>query len=134
MWRSPGNRVSKTRFINQKNFKSQVSQSFPEIPKKKKNLRNPRNTTIQHNQIRDIRNPTQSDQREKESRDPGQMGERAHLTSPQVQPGQHDLGHVVWSGWLWVVLFSMTCFYFPLCTHIKTVPIITHTHLKRTRT
>ena len=57
MWRTQGNRVSKTRFINQKNFKSQV---FPEIPqKKKKNLRNPRELTSPRKK-KNLRNPRES--------------------------------------------------------------------------
>ena len=44
-WRPSGNRVSKTRFINQKNFKKIWSLMYqPKYPKT--NFRNPRNTTI----------------------------------------------------------------------------------------
>ena len=44
-WRPPGNRVFKTRFINQKNFKKIWSLMYqPKYPKA--NFRNPRNTTI----------------------------------------------------------------------------------------
>ena len=65
MWRPPVNWVSKTWFINQKNFKSQVSQPFPKIPKKnfKKSQKHNNPSTIrsetqqsQHNQIRERKN------------------------------------------------------------------------------
>ena len=98
MWHLHENRVSKTRFINQKKISVSSLSAIPRNTQKKKIKKSKK-----HNQIRDTpetqqsstiksethqkhNNPAKSDQRER-SRDPDQIGERETALPRVERPG-----------------------------------------------
>ena len=114
-WRPSGNRVSKTRFINQKNLKKIWSLMYqPKYPKT--NFRNPRNTTIPilETQIRG---------RERES-SPHQRTAWAHTAWVLLWVLIWWFLGVAWILLWWVLLWWVACglgffFFFPLGSSLK---------------